>query len=253
MKHGVRIVNCARGGLVDEIRTLEAIDHGTVAAAALDVFATEPLPADSPLSAQTERHHDAASRRFDHRSPAGRGPDRRRTDARLPAPRRASRGRQRAELWPPASLPPCSRSSISPRASAAFRRRSSMNHRSRMSASNTRANSPNATPRRSRGPFSPGLLRDVSSRVNVVNAPPHRRRTRHRRHHQLLDLAPRHQRRHPHRRHLHRRHPNPSRPRLRHRRRPHHTNRHLRHRGRSDWTAGVLACIFAIATCDKEP
>ncbi len=49
MKKGVRIVNCARGGLVDENALLEAIENGTVAAAALDVFSTEPLPTDSPL------------------------------------------------------------------------------------------------------------------------------------------------------------------------------------------------------------
>nr|MDQ3042773.1 phosphoglycerate dehydrogenase [Acidobacteriota bacterium] len=49
MKTGVRLVNCARGGLVDENALLEAIENGTVAAAALDVYATEPLPTDSPL------------------------------------------------------------------------------------------------------------------------------------------------------------------------------------------------------------
>jgi D-3-phosphoglycerate dehydrogenase len=38
MKRGVRIVNCARGGLVDENALLEAIENGTVAAVALDVF-----------------------------------------------------------------------------------------------------------------------------------------------------------------------------------------------------------------------
>jgi D-3-phosphoglycerate dehydrogenase len=49
MKKGVRLVNCARGGLVDENALLEAIENGQVAAAAMDVFAQEPLPADSPL------------------------------------------------------------------------------------------------------------------------------------------------------------------------------------------------------------
>jgi len=46
---GVRIVNCARGGLIDEAALVEALKTKHVAAAALDVFETEPLPADSPL------------------------------------------------------------------------------------------------------------------------------------------------------------------------------------------------------------
>ncbi len=49
MKKGVRVVNCARGGLVDEVALLEAIENGTVAAAALDVFSSEPLDENSPL------------------------------------------------------------------------------------------------------------------------------------------------------------------------------------------------------------
>ncbi len=49
MKKGVRLINCARGGLLDEAALLEAIENGTVASAALDVFEIEPLPADSPL------------------------------------------------------------------------------------------------------------------------------------------------------------------------------------------------------------
>jgi D-3-phosphoglycerate dehydrogenase len=49
IKKGVRVINCARGGLVDEVALLEAIENGTVAGAALDVFETEPLPNDSPL------------------------------------------------------------------------------------------------------------------------------------------------------------------------------------------------------------
>ena len=48
-KKGVRIVNCARGGLIDEAALVVALQSGQVAAAALDVFETEPLPADSPL------------------------------------------------------------------------------------------------------------------------------------------------------------------------------------------------------------
>lgn len=49
MKKGVRIINCARGGIVDEDALLHAITSGTVAGAALDVFVTEPPPAGHPL------------------------------------------------------------------------------------------------------------------------------------------------------------------------------------------------------------
>jgi D-3-phosphoglycerate dehydrogenase len=48
-KRGVRIINCARGGLIDEQALADAISSGHVAGAALDVFETEPLPPDSPL------------------------------------------------------------------------------------------------------------------------------------------------------------------------------------------------------------
>ena len=47
-KDGVRIINCARGGLVDEVALAEAIRSGKVAGAGIDVFETEPAT-DSPL------------------------------------------------------------------------------------------------------------------------------------------------------------------------------------------------------------
>jgi D-3-phosphoglycerate dehydrogenase len=48
-KRGVRIVNVARGGLIDEEALISALENGRVAACALDVFETEPLPISSPL------------------------------------------------------------------------------------------------------------------------------------------------------------------------------------------------------------
>ena len=49
MKAGVRIINCARGGIVDENDLAQAIRLGKVAGAALDVYAEEPPPPDHPL------------------------------------------------------------------------------------------------------------------------------------------------------------------------------------------------------------
>jgi D-3-phosphoglycerate dehydrogenase len=49
MKKGVRILNCARGGIINETDLIEAIRSGQVAGAALDVYEKEPLPADFPL------------------------------------------------------------------------------------------------------------------------------------------------------------------------------------------------------------
>ncbi|MBF2003746.1 MAG: phosphoglycerate dehydrogenase [Synechococcales cyanobacterium M58_A2018_015] len=48
MKPTVRIINCARGGIIDEQALVDAIQQGKIAGAALDVYETEPL-GDSPL------------------------------------------------------------------------------------------------------------------------------------------------------------------------------------------------------------
>lgn len=54
MKDGVRIINCARGGLVNETDLAEAVASGKVAAAGLDVFVSEPLDGDSNLREQNK-------------------------------------------------------------------------------------------------------------------------------------------------------------------------------------------------------
>jgi D-3-phosphoglycerate dehydrogenase / 2-oxoglutarate reductase len=49
MKPTTRIINCARGGIIDETALAEAVRNGTIGGAAIDVYDNEPLQADSPL------------------------------------------------------------------------------------------------------------------------------------------------------------------------------------------------------------
>ena len=67
MKPGVRIINCARGGIIDEEALAEAVKEGKIAGAALDVFESEPL-GESPLFPWEGSNPDSPPRSFHGRS-----------------------------------------------------------------------------------------------------------------------------------------------------------------------------------------
>ena len=68
MKDGVKIVNCARGGIINEDALYQALTGGKVAGAALDVFAEEP-PVDWQLLKIGQCHLFTPYRRCDQGSP----------------------------------------------------------------------------------------------------------------------------------------------------------------------------------------
>lgn len=74
MKPGSVLVNIARGPVLDEAGLLDALDHGPLRGAGLDVFATEPLPAGHPFYAHPKilatPHVSATTRRFWERETA---------------------------------------------------------------------------------------------------------------------------------------------------------------------------------------
>ena len=78
----MRIINCARGGLIDEAALKAGLDSGHIAGAALDVFVEEPAKA-SPLFGTPNFVSHAASGRVDHRGAGQRRDPGRRADGRL--------------------------------------------------------------------------------------------------------------------------------------------------------------------------
>ena len=103
-RDGVRVINCARGELVDDAALKDALDSGKVAGAALDVFPSEPIT-DYPLfDGYRQRRRHAAPRRLDDRGAGPRRACRRpsRWSRRSPAassPRRSTSPRSRRRTW----------------------------------------------------------------------------------------------------------------------------------------------------------
>jgi D-3-phosphoglycerate dehydrogenase len=98
-KPGVRIINCARGGLIDEAALKEALDSGQIGGAALDVFETEPAK-NSPLFGTPEFISTPHPWRIDQRSAGQRRNPGRRADERLPVAWRRNQRDQQPSLTP---------------------------------------------------------------------------------------------------------------------------------------------------------
>ena len=109
MKDGVRVINVARGGIIDEDAWARAIESGKVAASAVDVYPKEPTT-ESPLfkydsvvaTPHLGRQHGrgAAPRRHDHRRAGGGRPQGRVRQQRGQHPAGARRGCRRAHAVP---------------------------------------------------------------------------------------------------------------------------------------------------------
>ena len=95
MKKGVLLVNCARGGLVDEKALADALASGHVGGAALDVFEKEPVSPDNPLLSSGPLHLHPAPGRLHRGGPGRRRGGDRRAAGRVPDAGRGEERRQR--------------------------------------------------------------------------------------------------------------------------------------------------------------
>ena len=140
MRKGARLINVARGGIIDEQALADAIRDGHIAGAAIDVFTKEPPDPGEPAAPARAGGGDAASRREHARGAGERRLRRRRPDRRVPRGRQRRATRSTRRRCCPRSWRGCSRTSTSPRRSGRSRR-SSTAASSATSSAATRASS----------------------------------------------------------------------------------------------------------------
>ena len=168
-KQGVRIINCARGGLIDEAALKDALESGHVAGAALDVFVEEPAK-DNPLFGAPGPGRHAASRRLDHRGAGQRRDPGRRADGGLPDPRRRHQRAQHAVAFGRGGAAAAALYGAGREARLAGRP-ASRGAASAASRSRSRAPPPQLNQKPITGAVLAGLMRVYSDTVNMVNAP----------------------------------------------------------------------------------
>ena len=169
-KKGVRIVNCARGGLIDEAALKDGLDRGHIAGAALDVFATEPAKEHAAV------RHARTSSATPH---LGASTNEAQVNVALQVAEQMADFLVNGGVTNALNMPsPVGRGSAqaasptwrSPKSSAAWSA-SSPTATSTRSRSRSKAPPPSSTRKPITGAVLAGLMRRYSDTVNMVNAP----------------------------------------------------------------------------------